>query len=95
MTKEEFTARATRPLGETPTEQAENYKAIEFVYTYHPAIKDKQQIAALWDAGGMAVIRALGRGADRAKNIEDRMDSLRAELRKAQDELEALAQGRN
>ena len=95
MTREEFTALATRPLGATPTEQARNYAAIEFVYTYHLAIKDKKQIAALWDAGGLPVIRAMESSATRAQSIEKHMEQIRAELRKAQEELDAIAQGRN
>lgn len=78
MMKEEFETRIGREISET------EYKEIEYVYAWHPAIKDvegKDQIAAIFNAGGMMVIRAMKEAAAMAENVEE---ELRAELRKVE-----------
>lgn len=78
MTKEEFESRIGREVS------ASEYAEIEYVYTWHPAIKDvegKDQIVAIFNAGGMMVIRTMKEAAIMAENVEE---ELRTELRKVE-----------
>lgn len=78
MTKDEFESRIGREVS------VGDYKEIEYVYTWHPAIKDvegKDQIAAIFNAGGMMVIRSMKEAAVMAEAVEE---ELRSELRKVE-----------
>ena len=46
------------------------YKEVEHVYTWHPAIKDKQDIAALYQQFGMIVIRGMAEVADACEELD-------------------------
>lgn len=78
MTKDEFESRIGREVS------ASEYAEIEYVYAWHPAIKNvegKDQIAAIFNAGGMMVIRSMKEAAAMAETVEE---ELRAELRKVE-----------
>ena len=78
MTKDEFESRIGREVPES------EYEEIEYVYTWHPAIKNvegKDQIAAIFNAGGMMVIRSMKEAAAMAETVEE---ELRAELGKVE-----------
>lgn len=78
MTKDEFESRIGREVS------ASEYEEIEYVYTWHPAIKNvegKDQIAAIFNVGGMMVIRSMKEAAAMAETVEE---ELRAELRKVE-----------
>lgn len=67
MTKDEFEQIAKANVSD------EAYADIEYVYTWHPAIGDvggKEQIAAIFNAGGMALIRAMKEVASLAAVVE-------------------------
>lgn len=58
---------------------AEDYKDIEFVYTYHPSIENvngKEQIASLYKMGGMRIIRDMLPSAQKMKSMEDEYSRL-------------------
>ena len=78
MMEDEFESRIGREVSSS------EYKEVEYVYTWHPAITDvegKDQIAAIFNAGGMMVIRSMKEAAAMAETIEEEM---RAELRKVE-----------
>lgn len=74
----------------------EDYKEIEFVYMFHPAISDingKIQIAEIYKNGGMLVIRAMKDMAERGKAIEDEMARLNKEMEFQKRRFEMLKSG--
>lgn len=78
MNKDEFESRIGREVS------ASEYAEIEYVYTWHPAIRNvegKDQIAAIFNAGGMMVIRSMKEAATMAETVEE---ELRAEMRKVE-----------
>lgn len=96
MTQPEFLARAAAINGGGATITNEDYKVVEYVYNFHPAIKEvggKDQIAELWVHFGMRVIRDMVPTAKRAEELEAQIRHLRIELDKARDEMEALKKG--
>lgn len=75
MTKQEFENMACA------TVTAEEYKIIEKVYTWHPAIRNtdgKNQIATIFLAGGMAVIQDMVETAEMAMEIDNERRELEA-----------------
>lgn len=78
MMKEEFESRIGRGVSEA------EYKEIEYVYTWHPAISDtegKDQVAAIFNVGGMVVIRSMKEAAIMGERLEN---ELRAEMLKVE-----------
>lgn len=79
MTKQEFEVRLT---GEK-TVTDEQYKEIEYVYNYYPAISNisgKDQIAILYDMFGMTVIKDMYPRAHRAEELEREIREARIKL---------------
>lgn len=79
MTKQEFEVLLT---GEK-TVTDEQYKVIEYVYTYYPAISDitgKDQIALLYDVFGMTIIKDMYPRAHRADVLEKELRAARTRL---------------
>ena len=77
MTKEEFEKLAGVQV--TP----EDYKDIEFVYTWHPSISEtdgKRQIATLWNIGGLRLIWDMKDTARIAMNLEKEIDDAKSKL---------------
>ena len=77
MTKQEFENR----IGATVSES--DYRIIETVYTFHPAIDNvmgKDQIATIYKTCGMRVVRDMLPTAERAQEIENKMTELRTQL---------------
>lgn len=75
------------------TVKEEEYDAIEFVYTWHPAISDtdgKQQIADLYKAGGMAVINDMSKRALMARDIEAMISKCQTRMNFLKDKLVEL-----
>lgn len=78
MMKEEFESRIGRKVSDN------EYAEIEYVYAWHPAIRNadgKDQIAELFSAGGMVVIRSMKEAAKLAEGLDN---ELRAELLKVE-----------
>lgn len=74
----------------------EDYKEIEFVYMFHPAISDtkgKIQIAEIYKNGGMLVIRAMKDMAERGKDIDHEIGRLEKELAFQKKRYEMLKSG--
>lgn len=64
----------------------EAYKEIEYVYTWHPAISEtsgKDQIASIYKAGGILVIKGM-------KEMAGMMEKLEAEKREVQNQLSRI-----
>lgn len=87
MLKEEFLMRI-----QVSDISPEDYKLIDFVYTWHPSIDPvggKDEIAAIYNIGGMRIIRDMLKTAERAQEIEDeqfyhKKDAVRSGRRTAQ-----------
>ena len=61
----------------------EDYKIVEYVYTWHPCISEtngKQQIADLYKIGEMSIIKSMVEVAKKAQIIERKISKLRAEI---------------
>lgn len=89
MTRQEFESLAT-----TVTDP--EFETIDFVYTYHPSIDEvrgKQQIAELYLAFKMRVILDMAPTARKAKELEDRIRQLIAEIEGCRTQLSNLTDG--
>lgn len=90
MMKHEFEKR----IGKTVSES--DYRIIETVYTFHPAIDNvtgKDQIAEIYKICGMRVIRDMLPTAERAQEIESKMADMRMQLCECEREYQALKDG--
>ena len=87
MTKQEFEKLVDKEVSER------DYKVIEKVYTFHPAISNtngKQQIAMLYNEFGMGVIKDMVLKSEMAMDIEAEITRTKDRLRELEEELEAL-----
>lgn len=90
MTRQEFDERCTAKVTD------EEYKKIEFVYTWHPSISEtdgKNQIAMLVGAFGMRIIEDMLPTAQKAQELEDKRMALKNQLDKVNDEYRKLKRG--
>lgn len=90
MTKQEFENMACA------TVTAEEYKIIEKVYTWHPAIRNtdgKNQIATIFLAGGMAVIQDMVETAEMAMEIDNERRKLEAKMNALKERTDRLSSG--
>lgn len=79
MTKQEFESRLE--AGKTVT--GGQYKIIEYVYMYHPAIDEvhgKDQIASLYNMFGMTVINDMMPRARRMEQLEKDLSDIKERL---------------
>lgn len=77
MNKQEFEERIKESISE------QNYKIIETVYNYHPSISEvngKDQIANLYEIGGMALIRSMLEIANIMNNLEKEKSRLMCQM---------------
>lgn len=61
----------------------EDYKLIEFVYQWHPVIRNvsgKDEVAELYKSFGMALFRDMEPRAKKVKEVEEQMTSCRLEI---------------
>lgn len=75
----------------------EDYKAIEFVYMFHPAIDEcdgKKQIVDLVGNFGMRIVFDMFPTARKAKNIEESIAYSRSRIDELKGQLEDLKEGR-
>lgn len=90
MNKQEFEQRA----GKTVSDR--DYKVIELVYTWHPAISEtegKDQIAAIFNAGGMSVIQDMVETAEMAMGIDNERRKLEQKMNALKERSDRLASG--
>ena len=62
----------------------EDYKLIEFVYQFHPVIRNvsgKDEVAELYKSFGMALFRDMEPIAKKTKEVEEQMTSCRLEIK--------------
>lgn len=74
---------------ENVTISSEDYKVIELVYTFHPAISEvrgKEQIALLYTTFGMTVINDMKPRALKARELESKIAKARADYDNAMKE---------
>lgn len=83
MTYEEFTALAKREISTT-----EYHEVVEPVYTYHPAIPNKETAAKLYDLCGLQVFRDMKPTAKRMEQLEDEERKI---IRRLEGELQATS----
>ena len=79
------------PTHIVPTD--EEYKKIEFVYTYHPAIADKGTIARLWCEFGNMIIEDMTPRAERVRNAEVNYERARKAYEAAREIYQELTRG--
>ena len=94
MTYDEFTRKCEQLTGAKNISVSDNdFKVIEFVYTYHPAINEvrgKEQIALLYTTFGMTVINDMKSRALKARELECKIAKARAEYDNAMNEYNEL-----
>ena len=76
MQKHEFEERIEGTVSD------EDYKLIEFVYQFHPVIRNvsgKDEVAELYKSFGMALFRDMEPRAKKAKEVEEKTTSCRLE----------------
>lgn len=74
----------------------EEYKLIEKVYMYHPAIKasgGKEQIAEIYKVGGMSVIRNMEETADLMIGLNRELEVARANVNKVINRIQNFKEG--
>lgn len=102
MTQQEFkdqVLNAEKVLGKKAqrTISEKDWKYIETVYTFHPSIDNvdgKRQIALLYVAGGMQVIRDMVCTAHQAKELEDDIANAKRRYEEAKQRYEDFKGGR-
>ena len=96
MMKHEFEA-CLRELGQMNVMvRDEDYKLIEYVYTWHPCIsntKGKAQVAWLFNEFGIRIFKDMKQTADRNFELEETIERSRSQLRKLLDEADELRKG--
>lgn len=93
MTREEFNSLIEPKKTKRPND--EDWKIIEFVYTFHPSISEtcgKAQIADLYKTFGMRIIKDMLQTAKRAKVMEGELSELRAKYDSLKDAYNALSE---
>lgn len=99
MTREEFKAHVTKalPEGKTAPEPTDaEYKLIEYVYNFHPAISatdGKKQIAELYVKFGMCLINDMRPRATMMEQKERELREAMAALNKVKEEIEEIQRG--
>ena len=100
MTKIEFEAEVAKMLrtGETAPEVSDQkYKIIEKVYNFHPSIsetKGREQIANLYINYGITIFMDMVPRAALMESKERQLLSIKESLRKVQNEIEDIRNGR-
>lgn len=92
MTREEFNSLIEPEKTKRPND--EDWKIIEFVYTFHPSISEtrgKEQIAYLYKTFGMRIIKDMIQPAKRAEAMEKELFELRAKYNKLKDDYNVLS----
>lgn len=56
------------------TSPADDYKIIEFVYTYHPCNFDKKAVAKLYNEFGLVIFKDLYDRANAARDLEEKIN---------------------
>lgn len=90
MTREEFNSRVSSPVS------AEQYRTIEYVYQHHPvidAVKGKDQIAQLWEIGGVRIMLDMLPTAQQAADLESAIADTRRSLADLEEQLHKLKTG--
>ncbi len=79
MNKREFEEKIGKEIADS------DYEIIEIVYAWHPVISNvdgKQQMADLYEIGGMTIIKDMLPRAEKAFELNQKMEKLEAELNK-------------
>ena len=97
MTREEFenSCIKIKPQDNKRPTEAE-YKLIEYVYTFHPAISEvegKEQIATLYLNFGMSLIQDMKPRAELMEKKEKELRAAREALRRVQEEIAEIRAG--
>ena len=96
MMKCEFEAKLSElePIQRTVSD--DDYKLIEYVYTFHPSISEtegKRQVALLYHEFGLRVFKDMEATATANQVLESAIRKTRAELQKLLDEADDLRKG--
>lgn len=91
MNKQEFEQRIKNNVSD------EDYKEIEYVYTWHPAINEtsgKDQIASIYLAGGILVIKGMKEMARMMEKLDAEKRAMQNQLSRIQDRINAVSIGK-
>ena len=91
MMREEFDAFAKEFTACIP--DADEYRQIEFVYTWYPVDISKEDIARIWAIGGRAIIKDMMKRSIRSSECQEVIDDCREKIRKAEIDLKCLKGG--
>lgn len=96
MMKHEFEAKLSElePIQRIVSD--DDYKLIEYVYTFHPSISEtdgKRQVALLYHEFGLRVFKDMEATATANQVLESAIHKTRAELQKLLDEADDLRKG--
>ena len=96
MMKHEFETKLSElePIQRTVSD--DDYKLIEYVYTFHPSISEtdgKRQVALLYHEFGLRVFKDMEATATANQVLESAIRKTRAELQKLLDEADDLRKG--
>lgn len=80
MTKQEFEALYKYPVTD------KDYAVIETVYMWHPAAREKEDIAKLWHLGGIGLMMDMLPRANRLKDIDYQLRQHKAAIQRLEDE---------
>lgn len=79
MLKSEFEAL----IGEEVSQKA--YDLIEYVYTWHPSIRDKQHCADLYKVGGIWIFRDMEARAADAEDLDNKIADITKQIGKLEE----------
>lgn len=63
-----------------------DYDLIEFVYTWHPSIRDKQHCADLYKVGGLWIFRDMEARAADAEDLDDKLGAINKQIAKLEEQ---------
>lgn len=90
MMKQEFEERLGREVSDS------EYTEIEYVYTWHPAISatdGKNQIAEIFKAGGLVVIRSMREAAEMAQDLDAELRHEMEKVRRIKQRIQKVKDG--
>ena len=96
MMREEFDRKLEEIRGISSHISEEDYKLIEYIYTFHPCISEtdgKRQVAGLYHEFGIRIFKDMLETANKNKELEVEIGRARHKLQNLLDEADALRKG--
>ena len=96
MNREEFVAQVAKIAKNVKEPTAEEYKLIEYVYTWYPTVSEttgKAQVAWLYVNLGMPIFRDMEKKAKQAEELDSELRMARTRMERAQEMIDKLKKG--